>query len=128
MRLIRLRKNGWTTLAKNLLLPTVMQRSFLSPHLTIATAANELAVIGDSSSMRLSLFSRLVLGYLVVFALVMTVSIYAVGELRRIEKITRSILDRDNRVLDYEKRLSDSFLSQIRYERKYTIAKDPSLY
>ena len=78
--------------------------------------------------MRLSLFSRLVLGYLVVFALVTTVSIYAIGELRRIEEITRSILDRDNRVLDYEKKLADNFLSQIRYERKYTIAKDQALY
>jgi two-component system, NtrC family, sensor histidine kinase GlrK len=78
--------------------------------------------------MRLSLFSRLVLGFLVVFALVTTVSIYAIGELRRIEDITRSILDRDNRVLDYEKKLSDGFLSQIRYERKYTIARDETLY
>jgi two-component system, NtrC family, sensor histidine kinase GlrK len=78
--------------------------------------------------MRLSLFSRLVLGYLAVFALVMTVSIYAVGELRRFEDITRSILDRDNRVLDYEKKLADSFLSQIRYERKFTIAQDQALY
>jgi two-component system sensor histidine kinase GlrK len=68
------------------------------------------------------------LGYLAVFALVMTVSIYAVGELRRFEGITRSILDRDNRVLDYEKKLADSFLSQIRYERKFTIIKDEGLY
>ena len=58
----------------------------------------------------------------------MAVSIYAVGELRRFEDITRSILDRDNRVLDYEKKLADSFLSQIRYERKFTIAKDQALY
>ena len=78
--------------------------------------------------MRLSLFSRLVLGYLVVFALVMAVSIYVIGELRRFEDITRSILDRDTRVLDYQKKLADSFLSQIRYERKFTIAKDQTLY
>ena len=78
--------------------------------------------------MRLSLFSRLVLGYLVLFALVMTVSVYAIGELRRFEAITRSILDRDSRVLDYQKQLADNFLSQIRYERKFTIAKDQALY
>src|SRR5918996_4206399 len=78
--------------------------------------------------MRLSLFSRLVLGYLVVFALVMAVSIYVIGELRRFEDVTRSILDRDTRVLDYQKKLADSFLSQIRYERKFTIAKDQTLY
>jgi two-component system, NtrC family, sensor histidine kinase GlrK len=78
--------------------------------------------------MRLSLFSRLVLGYLVVFALVMAVSIYVIGELRRFEDITRSILDSDTRVLDYQKKLGDSFLSQIRYERKFTIVKDETLY
>jgi two-component system sensor histidine kinase GlrK len=94
----------------------------------IAVVARDFVIAGDSSAMRLSLFSRLVLGYLVVFALVTTVSIYAIRELRRIEDITRSILDRDNRVLDYEKKLSDNFLSQIRYERKYTIAKDEALY
>jgi two-component system sensor histidine kinase GlrK len=58
----------------------------------------------------------------------MTVSVYAIRELRRFEDITRSILEGDTQVLDYEKKLADSFLSQIRYERKYTIAKDQALY
>lgn len=78
--------------------------------------------------MRLSLFSRLVLGYLAVFALVMAVSIYAIRELSRFEEITGSIAGRDTRVLDFEKKLADNFLSQIRYERKYTILKDRALY
>ena len=30
--------------------------------------------------------------------------------------------------LDYEKKLADSFLSQVRYERKFVIAKDQALY
>jgi two-component system sensor histidine kinase GlrK len=78
--------------------------------------------------MRLSLFSRLILGYLAVFALVIAVSLYALRELQRFDDITQSILDRDNRILDYEKKLADSFLSQVRYERKFIIAKDQTLY
>jgi two-component system sensor histidine kinase GlrK len=77
---------------------------------------------------RLSLFSRLAFGYLAVFALVMSVSLYAVRELHRLGDVTQSILERDNRILDYEKKLADSLLSEIRYERKYTITRDPVLY
>ena len=78
--------------------------------------------------MRLSLFSRLILGYLAVLALVIAVSLYALRELQRFDDITQSILDKDNRILDYEKKLGDSFLSQVRYERKFVIAKDQALY
>ena len=78
--------------------------------------------------MRFSLFSRLVIGYLAVFALLIAISVYAIQELRRFDVITRSILERDNRVLDYEKKLADSLLSQIRYERKFVITKDQALY
>jgi len=77
---------------------------------------------------RLSLFYRLILGYLAVFALVIAVSFYALRELQRFDDITQSILDTDNRILDYEKKLADSFLSQVRYERKFVIAKDQALY
>jgi two-component system sensor histidine kinase GlrK len=78
--------------------------------------------------MRLSLFSRLILGYLPVVGLVVAVSLYALRELQRFDDITQSILDRDNRILDYEKKLADSFLSQVRYERKFVITKDQALF
>jgi two-component system, NtrC family, sensor histidine kinase GlrK len=77
---------------------------------------------------RLSLFSRLVIGYLAVFALVMAVSLYALLKLRQFDEIAQSILKTDNPVLDYEKKLSDSLLSEIRYERKFIIARDEALY
>jgi two-component system sensor histidine kinase GlrK len=78
--------------------------------------------------MRLSLLSRLLLGYLAIFALFVTVSLYAIRELKLFDNITQSILERDNRLLDYGKNLADSFLSQVRYERKFVIAKDEALY
>ena len=60
--------------------------------------------------MRLTLFSRLILGYLAVFALVIAVSLYALQELQRFDDITQSILDRDNRILDYEKKVQRSIV------------------
>jgi len=78
--------------------------------------------------MRLSLFSRLVASYLAIFMLVMGVGIYALFQLRRFNDITRSVLESDNRMLDYEKKLADALLSQIRYERKFIITKDDALY
>jgi two-component system sensor histidine kinase GlrK len=78
--------------------------------------------------MRFTLFSRLVLGYLAIFLLVMAVGIYAVYQLRRIQEITRSMLERDRRVLDLGERLSDAALSQARYEKKFFITRDQVLH
>lgn len=77
---------------------------------------------------RLSIFSRLIIGYLAVFLPVMTVSFYTIFQLNQFNNITRSITDIDNRIIDYGKKLTDSFLSQIQHERKYIIMKDDALY
>jgi len=58
----------------------------------------------------------------------MAVSLYALMKLRQFDDITQSILETDNPVLDYEKKLADSLLSEIRYERKFVISKDEALY
>ncbi len=76
----------------------------------------------------MSLFSRLIIGFLVVLALVSGVSLYALQSLNRFDRITRSILENEIRVGDYEKKLTDSLLSEIRYERKYVISKEEALY
>jgi two-component system sensor histidine kinase GlrK len=78
--------------------------------------------------MRFTLFSRLVLGYLAIFILVMAVGIYAVYQLRRIQDITRSMLERDRRVLDLGDKLSEAAISQVRYEKKFFVTKDQVLY
>jgi two-component system sensor histidine kinase GlrK len=78
--------------------------------------------------MRLSLFTRLTLGYLAIFLLVTAVSAYAIFELRRFGELTDSILNVDNRVLDYAKKLDDLLLSQSRYEQRFTITKDEAWY
>ena len=78
--------------------------------------------------MRLSLFSRLALGYLAIFLLVTAVSAYAVFQLHRFDELTDSVLKVDNRILDYEKILADLLLSQSRYEQKFAISRDEALY
>lgn len=78
--------------------------------------------------MRLTIFSRLMMGYLTIFILVMIVSVYAILKLHQLNTGTRHILRIDNRILDYEEKLTDSILSQLRYEKKYIITKDIVLY
>lgn len=78
--------------------------------------------------MRFSIFSRLVIGYLTTFILVAAASVYAIVQLYRLTDITRSLQKTDNLIIDYEEKLTDALLSQIRYERKFIITKDNALY
>lgn len=78
--------------------------------------------------MRLTIFSRLVLGYFVIFILAMAVSTYAIAQLRQLEDVTHSIITIENRLIDYKQKLTDSMLSMMRYEGKFIIIKDEVLY
>lgn len=78
--------------------------------------------------MKWTIFSRLVFGYLLIAFLVLAMSGYAVFELGQLERLTYSILQTDNRLMDLEKKMTDSMLSQMRYEQKFVITKDRELY
>jgi len=78
--------------------------------------------------MRLSLFSRLTLGYLTIFLLVTTVSAYAIYQLRYVAARANSVLMVDNQVLDYAEKLRESLLSQSRYEQRFMLSKDEAEY
>lgn len=77
---------------------------------------------------RLSIFSRLISVYLAIFVPAMAVNAYTILQLQQFEQVTRYTLDADNKMRDYEKKLTDSLLSQVRHERKYIIIKDATLY
>ena len=79
-------------------------------------------------NMKLAMFNRLMIGYLTIFVLVMSVSVYAIFELHRVNTATHRILNTDNRILEYTDKLTDSLLSQLRYEKKFVITKDALLY
>jgi two-component system sensor histidine kinase GlrK len=82
----------------------------------------------DLSGKKLTIFPRLIIGYLTIFILMMTVSVYPIIKLRQFNKATRHILNIDYHILDLDKKLADSLLSQLRYEKKYIITKDVALY
>ncbi len=77
---------------------------------------------------RLTIFSRVMLGYLTVLILVMAISVYAIVKLHQFNHGMRHILKEDFAMLDYEKRLEDSILAQLRYDKKYIITKDTTFY
>lgn len=68
------------------------------------------------------------IGYFAIFILVILVSVYAILRLHQLNTGTRHILNIDNRILDYQEKLADSILSQLRYEKKYALTKDILLY
>ena len=68
------------------------------------------------------------IGYLAIFILVMAVSTYTILKIQQFNKVTRYILAIDGRILEYEKKLTDSILSQSRFERKFTLTKDQAFY
>src|SRR4030067_2423141 len=78
--------------------------------------------------MKFTIFSKLVAGYLAIFLLVIIVSIYVAVQLQKLEQATHSILNIDNRMLDHNKKLTDSLLSQVQYEKKFLIMKDTDFY
>jgi len=78
--------------------------------------------------MKLTIFSRLVVGYLAIFLLATAVIIYAIAQLRQLENISHSILSVDIGVLTYDQKLTDILLSLIRYEKKFVVDNDAELY
>jgi two-component system sensor histidine kinase GlrK len=77
---------------------------------------------------RLSLFARLILGYLAIFVIVAAASLYAIVVLRQFGERTAAIFKVDNRVLDHEKALADLLLGQSRAEQQFVVTRDEAWY
>ncbi|MGH7845624.1 MAG: ATP-binding protein [Candidatus Binatia bacterium] len=78
--------------------------------------------------MKLTIFRRLIVGYLLILIFTISANVFAIFIMRHFNTVTRSIREVDDRVLEYEKKLSDTLLSQIQYERKFLIGQDEGLY
>lgn len=79
-------------------------------------------------AMKFTLFSRLTLNYLFVFLLVLGGGVYMVYQLGQMEEITHTILNVDRRLVEVEKGLTDSLLSQVRFEKKFMLLRDEALF
>jgi two-component system sensor histidine kinase GlrK len=75
--------------------------------------------------MKFTIFSRLILGYFAIFLITGAVNIYAVLKLHQLSKETSVLFNIDERLLDVRKKVADSLLSQLAYQKKYIIAMDP---
>lgn len=78
--------------------------------------------------MRLSIFARLSISYLILFSTLAGISLYFIYHLDQFNKITRSIILNDTSILKYSNQLTDALLSASRNDRKYVILKDEKLY
>jgi two-component system sensor histidine kinase GlrK len=78
--------------------------------------------------MKLTIFSRLFIGYLIIFILVILLGIYIHSQLNKLEANILSITNIDNRLLDYNKKLMNAFLSEAQNEKKYVVTKDEIFY
>jgi two-component system, NtrC family, sensor histidine kinase GlrK len=77
---------------------------------------------------RLTILSRLVIGYLVIFFLVIAMNIYVIVQIGQFNKITRSVLTTNDRLIETIGRFTDAVLSKTRYEKKFLITKDEAFY
>jgi two-component system, NtrC family, sensor histidine kinase GlrK len=77
---------------------------------------------------RLSLFSRLSIGYLALFLIVTMASSYAIVQLGHFSVLTQSILNVDNRTLEHQKTLADLLLAQSRAEQQFVVTRDETWF
>jgi hypothetical protein len=78
--------------------------------------------------MRIPIFWRLTLGYSLILLLSVAVSSYSIVQLGRLSGIARAALDTDNRMIAYEEKLTDAFLSEVRYAGRFLITHAASLH
>jgi len=78
--------------------------------------------------MRLSIFWRLTSGYAVILILFVGICAYSIIQLGRLSSTARAALDMDNRMIGYQEKLTDIFLSEVRYAGKFIITRSGSLH
>jgi CHASE3 domain sensor protein len=78
--------------------------------------------------MRLSIFWRLTSGYAIILSLFVGISSYSIIQLGRLSSTARDALDMDSRMIGYQEKLTDIFLSEVRYAGKFIITHTGSLH
>jgi two-component system sensor histidine kinase GlrK len=78
--------------------------------------------------MKLTIFSRVLIGYLVLIFLVIAMGAYTFYQMTQISRVTESILTFNNQTIDLAEKLLDLIYSKVRYEKKFIISKDDIFY
>jgi two-component system sensor histidine kinase GlrK len=78
--------------------------------------------------MRLTIFARLVIGYTAIFMMIIIVSISVTIQFKKLEDVTDSIININNRMANHNKKLMDGLLTLVNYEKKFILLKDTTIY
>jgi len=78
--------------------------------------------------MKLTIFKRLVISYLVIIVLVICLGVYVIFQLNRLNGIIHYINAVDIPTIRLTEELVDSLFTQVGFEEKYFVAKDPDFY
>lgn len=78
--------------------------------------------------MQIPIFWRLISGYALILLLSVGVSAYSVVQLGSLSGTARLALDTDNRMISAQEKLTDAFLSEVRYAGKFVITHTASLH
>ena len=78
--------------------------------------------------MQIPIFWRLISGYALILLLSVGVSAYSGVQLGSLSGTARLALDTDNRMISAQEKLTDAFLSEVRYAGKFVITHTASLH
>ena len=78
--------------------------------------------------MQIPIFWRLISGYALILLLSVGVSAYSIVQLGSLSGTARAALDTDNRMISAQEKLTDAFLSEVRYAGKFVITHTASLH
>jgi len=78
--------------------------------------------------MKFTILKRLILGYLTIMIMVIFMGLYVNIKLNQLNRITHDLLLMDLRTFREIENMSNILLSQIKYEKKYMLLKDPDFY
>jgi two-component system sensor histidine kinase GlrK len=78
--------------------------------------------------MQLTIFKRLTLGYLAIMLLIIFMGVYVTIKLNQLNHIARAVISVDSAAIRLAENLSDAFLSQEAFSKKYLISRDQDFY
>jgi two-component system sensor histidine kinase GlrK len=78
--------------------------------------------------MKINILKRCAIGYLSLFLLLAGSNFYSVWKLYQLGTVTIPALNTSIRIIDLQKNMVDSILSQLRYQQKYLIMHDAAMH
>ncbi|MBU1052417.1 MAG: HAMP domain-containing protein [Proteobacteria bacterium] len=78
--------------------------------------------------MKLTIFTRLIIGYLAIIVLIIGLGVYAFFRLNQVNQIINSIISVDDASTDITTELKDYLLTQLEFEEKFFVLKDQDFY